>query len=69
MGLFSMKPTQEIAKVKVLGVRTAEETKVFATYNSAVYCVLVEYTDGTRALDECDAKGMSKYLDYIDIDQ
>ena len=67
MGLF--KRTKEIKKVKVLGVRTAENTGIFATYNSAVYCVLVEFKDGTRAVDECSAKEMSQYLNYIDMDK
>lgn len=67
MGLFNKPESKQIAKVKVLGVRTAENTGIFATYNSAVYCVLVEYNDGTRAVDECSAKGMEKYLSYIDM--
>lgn len=69
MGLFKAQVKKEIAKVKVLGVRTAENTGIFATYNSAVYCVLIEHTDGTRVVDECSAKDMTKYLDYIDMDK
>ena len=69
MSLFKKPEKKETSKVKVLGVRTAENTGVFATYNSAVYCVLVEHIDGTRMVDECSAKEMVKYLDYIDIDK
>lgn len=56
-----------IRAVKVLGVRSAEETKVLATYNTTIYSVLVEYSDGSRAIDECDAKHMSVYLPYIEM--
>jgi len=64
MGLFSAK---EISVVKVLGVRTAEETKVLATVNSTIYCLLIVYTDGTRELEEVEAKFMKKYLEYIEV--
>ena len=57
-----------ISRVKVLGIRTGEQTKVLATYNTSVYCVLIEYSDGTRALDECEGKAMQQYLPYIDMD-
>ena len=69
MGLLSGTSSKKIYTVKVLGVRTAENTGFFATYNSAVYCVLIEYEDGTRAIDECSAKDMmKKYVYYIDMD-
>ena len=55
-------------RVKVLGVRTAHETKVLATYNSSVYCILIEFDDGHRELKECETNEMSKYLKYIDMD-
>lgn len=51
--------------VVVLGVRTAEQTKVIATYNSSVYCLMVEYEDGSRKLVECNAKEMERYLPYV----
>lgn len=59
-------PLKKIERVCVLGVRTAEQTKLMATYNSSIYCLLVIYTNGTRELIECDSKEMSKYLDYIE---
>lgn len=49
----------------VLGVRSAEQTKVLATYNSTMYSLLVEYSDGSRELLELDAKGMKPYLKLI----
>ena len=56
---------KKIRAVKVLGVRTAEQTKFISTVNSSVYCCLVIYEDGSRDLLELEAKGMSKYLPYI----
>ncbi len=53
--------------VKVVGERTAHETKVLATYNSTIYCLLVVYQNGSRELIECDTKGMKKYLPYIEV--
>ena len=57
--------SKQIQAVKVLGVRTAEQTRVLATYNSSVYCCLVLYSDGSREIVECDTKEMKKYLPYI----
>lgn len=57
-----------VNRVKVLGVRTAEETKVLATYNSSIYCILIEYGDGRRELKECTTKEMASYIKYIDMD-
>lgn len=65
MGLMDSKT---IRRVKVLGVREGEQTKVFATHNTTVYSVLVEYMDGHRELDECEAKEMGKYIKYISMD-
>jgi len=60
-------PIKQIERVRVLGVRTAEQTKVLATYNSSIYCILILYINGQRELKECDAKEMGKYIDYIKI--
>lgn len=49
----------------VLGVRSAEQTKVLATYNSTMYSLLVEYSDGSREIMELDAKEMKPYLKLI----
>lgn len=60
-------PIKQIERVRVLGVRTAEQTKVLATYNSTIYCILILYTNGQREMKECNSKEMEKYLDYIRI--
>lgn len=66
MGLFG--EIREIKKVKFLGVRTAEQTKILGTYNSSLYCLIVQYTDDTRVLIECDGKEFQKkYINYIDM--
>lgn len=67
MGLFD-KNTKTIKRVKVLGVRTSEETKVLATYNSSVYCILIEYDDESRELKECDGRKMGEYINFIKMD-
>lgn len=70
MGLFSsmqQRGDREIVLVKVLGVRTAEETKVMATYNSTLYCLMVVYDDGSRELSEVNSAQMKRYLQYIQI--
>nr|DAR41401.1 MAG TPA: hypothetical protein [Caudoviricetes sp.] len=67
MSLFAKK---EIYRVKYMGVRTAEQTKVLGTYNSSMYCFLVEYTDGSRALLDYEAKdkALQEILPFIDMD-
>ena len=57
--------TKTATRAVVLGVRTSEQTKVLATYNSAMYSLLVEYSDGSREILELDAKGMSPYLHLL----
>lgn len=64
--LKNPKPPEGLVRVKVLGVRTAEETKVMATYNSTIYCCLLMYADGHRELTEVDGNGMKRYLALID---
>ena len=61
MALFRRNPIRAI----VLGVRTAEQTKVLATYNSSVYSLLVEYDDGFREILELSLKDMRPYLQLI----
>lgn len=70
MGLFSQKEEKKIAKVKLLGVRTTEQTKVLGTYNSTMYCFLIEYTDGSREIAEHEAKEkeIKELLHYINMD-
>lgn len=67
MPLFQKK---QIQRVKCLGVRTAEETKVLATYNSTIYCFLIEYADRSRVIREYGAsdKAVIELLQYINMD-
>ena len=53
-----------------MGIRTAEQTKVLATYNSTLYCFLVEYDNGDRAILEYHAgdKEIKELLYMIDMD-
>lgn len=66
MALFGSS-SKTAVRAMVLGVRTAEQTKVLATYNSAMYSLLVEYSDGSREIMELDAKEMKPYLKLIRI--
>lgn len=50
MGIFGQK--KQIQRAKIIGVRTAEDTKTLVTVNYGVYCFLVEYTDGTCGVAE-----------------
>lgn len=68
MGLFTATPEKVIKKVKLLGIRTAEQTKVFSTVNSSMYCMIVLYTDGTKELIECESKEFQKkYLNFVEM--
>lgn len=68
MGFFIAKTEKEIQKVKLLGIRTTEQTKVFSTVNSSMYCMIVLYTDGTKELIECESKEFqNKYMSYIEM--
>lgn len=60
-------PIKQIERVMVLGVRAAEQTKVLATYNSSIYCILILYSNGARELREVNTKEMEKYIQYINI--
>lgn len=64
--LKNPKPPEGLERVKVLGVRTAEETKVMATYNSTIYCCLLIFADGHRELIETNGNGMKTYLPFIE---
>lgn len=68
MGFFNTTIKNEIQKVKLLGIRTAEETKIMSTHNFSIFCLLVQYADGTRELIECEAKDFqNKYMKYIEM--
>lgn len=67
MGFFGTK-TNGIKRIKIVGVRTAQQTKVMATYNYGIYSLLIEFTDGHRELveEEADGRNMKAYLPYIE---
>lgn len=56
---------KKIEAVKVLGVRTAEETKILFTHNSSVYCCLFVYSDGSKEVKELSTKEINKVAQYI----
>lgn len=57
-----------LARVKCVGVRTAEQTKVLATYNYGIYSFLVEFTDGSRGIyeEQLGSVGMKKLINFIE---
>lgn len=65
MGFLSGK---KIVRTLIVGVRTAQDTKMFATYNYGVYSFVVEYDNGSREIVEVkgnDPKA-KEYLMYLD---
>ena len=60
-------PAKQIERVRVLGIRTAEQTKVLATYNSPIYSILILYSNGMKAIKECNITEMEKYVNFIAI--
>ncbi len=64
-------PDENIETVKVLGIRTGQETRVFATYNFSIYSLLITYKNGKKQVVECqaDSSEFQKYLPYLDADK
>lgn len=60
-------PVRQIERVRVLGIRAAEQTKVLATYNSTIYSILILYSNGMKEIKECNLKEMEKYVNFIAI--
>ena len=57
-----------IKRVKVLGVRTGEFSTGFRRKVGTIYCLVVEYEDGTRDLVDCDMEDFhERFIDYIDL--
>ena len=70
MGLFGLGTKyngKEVDAVKMVGVRTAEQTKIMATYNFGIYSFLVRYKDGTveMAEEKYNSQGMKVLMQYI----
>lgn len=68
MALFG--PKKEIRRVKIIGVRTAEDTKTLWTVNYGVYSFLIEYTDGSLGIREAQANSndAANLLQYVNFD-
>lgn len=68
MALFG--PKKEIRRVKIIGVRTAMESKTLWTENYGVYSFLIEYTDGSCAIKEAQLgkPDMAQLMQYIQYD-
>lgn len=65
MGIFTM----NVSRVKVLGIRTAMQSKAFSEVNYGVYTLLIEYNDGHREIVEVDRlSALQKYANYIEMD-
>ena len=62
--------TENISKVKLVGTRTGQETKILATYNFTVYSFLVIYKDGSRQMIECttESKEFDALMQLADVD-
>lgn len=56
MGIFdrnkTSQPQKQVLRAEIVGMRTGVESKTFSNVNFSIYAVLVEYTDGSRALKE-----------------
>ena len=71
MGIFgpsNLYNGKRVARAKVIGVRTAEQTKIMATYNYGVYSLLVQYEDGSVEIveEEINSRGMKTLLQFIE---
>lgn len=65
MGIFTSK---KIVRTLIVGVRMAQDTKVFATYNYGMYSFVVEYDNGSREIVEVKGNDpkVKEYLMYLD---
>lgn len=59
---------KKVVRTKVIGVRTAEQTKVLGTYNFGIYSFLVEYEDGSVEIAEEQMKspGMKTLMQFVE---
>lgn len=52
MGFMDLFKAKKVIRAKIIGVRTAADTKGFMTYNYGVYSFMVEYEDKTIGVVE-----------------
>lgn len=65
MGLLA----SNVSQVKVLGIRTAMESRAFSSVNFGIYTLLIEYSDGHREIIEVDkVSALQKYAKYMSMD-
>ena len=71
MGFLDQFKPKEIVAAKIVGVRTAEDTKVLSTWNYGVYSFLVMYEDGTLNVLESKPgdKNWQTLMDVIKFDE
>lgn len=62
MGIFD----PDVVRVKVLGVRTAMDSKLLGTVNYGIYSLLVERKSGKVEVIEVEYKDMNRYAKYIE---
>ena len=62
MGIFD----PDAVRVKVLGVRTAMDSKLLGTVNYGIYGLLVERKSGKVEVIEVEYKDMNRYAKYIE---
>ena len=62
MGIFD----PDVVRVKVLGVRTAMDSKLLGTVNYGIYSLLLEHKNGKYEAIEVEYKDMNRYAKYIE---
>ena len=55
-----------MVRVKVLGVRTAMDSKLLGTVNYGIYSLLVKRKNGKYEVIEVEYKDMNRYAKYIE---
>ena len=69
--MISREQEEKIVTVSIIGTRTGEQTKVFATYNFTIYSFLVVYESGRKEVIECEnGKGrFDELIQYVDVNK
>ncbi len=69
--MISEEQEEKIVTASIIGTRTGEQTKVFATYNFTIYSFLVVYESGRKEVIECEnGKGrFNELIQYVDVNK